>query len=214
MPSPKGTRLRDAGRVSSDGFIQPQQGKIEHTFYFNTVACVRTKTEELLAKGQVHFPAAVIAHNETIGRRTGTKAVADAWWAGFGSVSTAFAFAPETKHTKAAWLERSAAAVIEAFAAFGPSMPLIFHSPSKLQIGEKVAGRLSYFRAPAAHIVVVHLNCTTDLAKAPASIAAKACNLVDYVNPAKLPGVGASVMAYSLIKQLMTTMPQQLQHRA
>ena len=188
MPRPKGIRSEHAGKVSSDGFIVPSQGKIEHTFYFNTAPCSLSKAEELIAKGKVHFPAAIVVNNETIGRRTESKAVSKSWWADFGSIATAFAFAPRHELDEGAWLRRCSDAMIDAFNELHPVVGMEFRLPNDLYIDGRKAGRVSLKRSKVADIVVVHLNCTTDLAKAPAAISAVGSNLVEFIDTAATHG--------------------------
>ena len=211
MPSPQGIRSDEAGKVSSDGFIVPPQGKIEHTFYFNTAPCSLAKAEELIAKGKVHFPAAVVVNNETIGRRIGSKAVAKSWWADFGSIATAFAFEPRLQLNEDAWLKRCGKAVILAFEEFHPTTALKFRTPNDFYVGDRKAGRVALKRSKAADILVVHLNCTTDFSKAPPTIASTACNLVEFIDTSQLPmGRPAAALGTVLLQKLMTTLPTEV----
>jgi hypothetical protein len=211
MPSPQGIRSDEAGKVSSDGFIVPPQGKIEHTFYFNTAPTSLAKAEELIAKGKVHFPAAIVVNNETIGRRTGSKAVSKSWWADFGSIAAAFAFAPRRQLSDTAWLKRCGKAVIDAFGELQPTAALEFREPNDLYVGARKTGRVTLKRSEAADIVVVHLNCTTDLAKAPPAIASVAGNLVDFVDTAQLPMGRPAALGTVLLQKLMTTLPSEVE---
>jgi biotin-(acetyl-CoA carboxylase) ligase len=211
MPSTKGIRSSEAGQVSSDGFIVPPQGRIEHTFYFNTAPCSLSKAEELIAKGKVHFPAAVVVNNETFGRRTGSKAVCKSWWADPGSIAAAFAFAPRQELDEKAWLRRCGRAVIEAFNEFNPTAVMEFRSPNDLYIADRKAGRVLLKRSEVADIAVVHLNCTTDLAKASAAIGANAGNLVEFIDAAQLPMGRPEALGTVLLQKLMTTLPRELE---
>lgn len=211
MPSPHGIRSDEAGNVSSDGFIVPPQGKIEHTFYFNTAPCSLAKAEELIAKGKVHFPAAIVVNNETIGRRTGSKAVSKSWWADFGSIAAAFAFAPRRQLSEEAWLKRCGKAVIDAFDEFHPTAALEFRVPNDIYVGDRKAGRITLKQSKAADILVVHLNCTTNLAKAPPTIASVAGNLVEFIDTSQLPMGRPAALGTLLLQKLMTTLPSEVE---
>lgn len=210
MPGPKGSRSNEAGKVSSDGFLVPPQGRIEHTFYYNTAPSALSKAEELMAKGKVHFPAAIVINNETIGRRTGTKAIPKSWWADFGSIATAFVFSARPDLNDETLFRHSGDAVISAFNEFSPAEALEFRTTHDFFIADRKAGRVTLKRSSAADIVVVHLNCTVELAKAPAPIATTAANLVDFIDTTQLPMGKASTFGYALLLKLMTTLPREL----
>jgi hypothetical protein len=211
MPIRKGIRSEEAGKVSSDGLIVPPQGRIEHTFYYNTAPCSLSKAEELIAKGHVHFPAAIIVHNETIGRRTGTKAVKKGWWANFGSIATAFAFTPHYELDEKAWISRCGDAVIDAFNELHSIAAIELRTPNDFYIADRKVGRVTLKRSKVADIVVIHLNCTTNLEKAPAAVAASAVNRVDFINTSQLPMGRPDALDGVLLDKLMTTLPEALE---
>ena len=83
--------------------------------------------------------------------------------------------------------------------------------PNDFYVGHRKAGRIALKRSKAADILVVHLNCTTDLAKAPAAIASVACNLVDFIDTSRLRISRPAALGPALLQKLMTTLPSEVE---
>lgn len=96
----EGVHRDEAGTRDKEGFIAPTIGLMEHALYFNTALSVPEKTKQLISQSRLELPGVVNVWDETIGRRKGSKAVPNAWWATHGSLTTAFVFQASPKIQK------------------------------------------------------------------------------------------------------------------
>lgn len=86
----EGIRRADAGSTDIEGFIAPDVGIVEHALYFTTAPDALAKTIQLLDVDRLDIPGATLVWDETIGRRTGTKAFSGSWWAANGALTMTF----------------------------------------------------------------------------------------------------------------------------
>lgn len=210
-----GVLREDAGRADRAGFIGPSIGALEHALYFTSAPSLVQKTHEVLDQGRLLLPGAVVVWDETIGRRKGSQAVPNAWWAQAGSLTAAFAFrAGASRFDAAGWIARAASAVQREVEAFGPRAALEFRAPNDLLLDGRKLGALAAERHGGADIVYVRLNANPDLAKAPRAIAANACRLADHVDLHQLPIQSSTALANALLQRLMVTLPEALAPQA
>src|SRR5262245_7913579 len=186
-PRREGVLREDAGTADREGFIAPSIGALEHALYFTTAPSVTDKAKQVLDEGRLVLPGAVVVWDETVGRRKGSKAVPKSWWAQAGSLTAVFAFPARAKLSQQEKLSQTAAAVVRAIESFRPRAEVTVRPPNDLYVGDKKLGTVFAEAHEGADLAVVRLNCTTDLSKAPAVIAASACRLIDLIDVQQLP---------------------------
>lgn len=60
-----------------------------------------------------------------------------------------------------------------------------------------------------AELAIVRLNCSTDLSKAPRTIAASACRLIDFSDVRQLPLQKGGTLPNTLLTRLMIELPKE-----
>src|SRR5688572_366847 len=113
----------EAAQVVSVGFIAPSIGELEDALYFTTLPSTTEKAKQVLDQGRLRVPGAVVIWDETIGRRTGSKAVPKGWWANNGSLTVTFVFPRQAGLSPESKIERAATAMIRVAASFQPKLP-------------------------------------------------------------------------------------------
>ena len=202
----EGLRGRDAGTTDRDGFIAPSIGRLDHALFFTSAPSVLDKARQVLDQGRLTLPGAVVVWDETAGRRKGANAVANAWWAGQGSLTVAFADA--RGGAPAGGMGALAAAVLRSINSFAPQVEAQFRAPNDVVLDGKKLGNLSIEDHGEVRLSIVRINCCTDFAKAPPTIAANAARLVDYIDIASLPLANAGTLPNTLLTRLMDEVPQ------
>jgi hypothetical protein len=183
----EGVLREDAGTADKEGFIAPSIGALEHALYFTTAPSVTEKAKQVLDEGPLRLPGVVVVWDETIGRRKGSKAVPKSWWAEHGSLTAAFAFPARANVRQRKKLSQIAAGVVRVIESFRPDGEVTFRPLNDLLLGDKKMGAVFAESHDGADLAIVRLNCTTDLSKAPATIAANACRLIDFIDVRQLP---------------------------
>lgn len=206
----EGIRKADAGSTDAEGFIAPSVGIVEHALYFTTAPDVLAKTILLLDDERLDTPGAVIVWDETIGRRTGARAVPGSWWATAGSLTVSLVFPLSQLRafagTPAQSLDLVGSAVTQSVAAFGPAGELIREGGS-LALGGKHLGRLQYVEHGEFAVFVVRIHANTDFTRAPESVRLSSCRLADDIDVSALPLGTADTLANALSQELMTRVP-------
>lgn len=205
----EGVLREDAGTADKEGFIAPAIGPLEHALYFTTAPSVTDKVKQVLGQGRLLLPGVVVVWDETVGRRKGAKAVPKGWWADAGSLTAAFAFPPRVNVSLQERLSQTAVAVVRVIESFRPVGEVSFRPPNDLLLGSKKVGAV--FVEPHEHAVlaIVRLNCVTDLSKAPPSIAASACRLIDFIDAQQLPLQKPGTLPNTLLSRLMAEIPKE-----
>jgi biotin-(acetyl-CoA carboxylase) ligase len=165
------------------------------------------KTKQVLKEGRLLLPGVVVVWDETAGRRKGARAVPKGWWAATGSLTAAFAFPPRSEVSEQQRVAQAAAAVVRVIESFRPSGDVFVRLPNDVLLGDKKVGAVFAESAGSADLVMVRLNCSTDLAKAPAAIAATACRLIDFIDVRQLPLQRPDTLANTLLTRLMGEIP-------
>jgi len=209
QPPREGVRRADAGTANKAGFIAPSIGALEHALYFTTAPSVTEKVKQVLDEGRLLLPGVVVVWDETVGRRKGAKAVPKSWWADAGSLTAAFAFPPRANVGQQERLARTAAAVVRVIDSFQPRGVVTFRPPNDLLLGDKKMGAVFVDAHGCADVAIVRLNCTTDLSKAPATIAATACRLIDFIDVQQLPLQNPGTLPNTLLTRLMGEIPKE-----
>ncbi|HKB37497.1 MAG TPA: hypothetical protein VKD72_13705, partial [Gemmataceae bacterium] len=93
---------------------------------------------------------------------------------------------------------------------FRPRGEVTFRPPNDLFLGDKKMGAVFTESHEGADLAIVRLNCSTDLTKAPATIAASACRLIDFIDVRQLPLQKAGTLPNTLLTRLMTEIPKEL----
>lgn len=205
----EGVLRKDAGTADREGFIAPAIGALEHALYFTAAPCVTAKAKQVLDEGRLVLPGVVVVWDETIGRRTGSKAVPQSWWAAAGSLTIAFAFPKRAAVSQEQQLSQTAAAVMRVIESFRPDGAVTFRRPNDLFLGDKKLGAVWAASHGRADLAMVRLNCSTDLTKAPAAISASACRLVDFIDVRQLPLQAAGTLPNTFLTRLMTEIPKE-----
>jgi biotin-(acetyl-CoA carboxylase) ligase len=205
----EGVLREDAGTADKGGFIAPSIGALEHALYFTAAPSVTEKAKQVLDEGRLRLPGVVVVWDETVGRRKGSRAVPKGWWAEAGSLTAAFAFPAHAKVSQQKQRSQIAAAVIRVIESFQPDGELTFRPPNDLFLGEKKLGAVFAESHEGADLAIVRLNCTPDLSKAPATIAASACRLIDFIDERQLPLQRAGTLPNTLLTRLMTELPKE-----
>lgn len=208
-PPREGVLREDAGALDREGFIAPSIGDLEHALYFTVAPCVTDKAKQVLDGGRLVLPGVVVVWDETVGRRKGSKAAPKSWWAAAGSLTTAFAFPRRTEVSKDKQLSLTATAVIRVIDSFRPDGEVTFRRPNDLFLGDKKMGAVCAESHGGADLAIVRLNCSTDLAKAPATIAASACRLIDFIDVRQLPLQEAGTLPNTFLTRLMKEIPKE-----
>jgi hypothetical protein len=152
----------------------------------------------------------VVVWDETIGRRTGAKAVPKGWWAGAGSLTATFVFPAQPERSPDEKIGHTADAVIRVAASFQPTVPLTFRAPNDLFLADRKAGAVWIAQHAGLELITVRLNCSVDLAKAPVGIAENAARLVDYIDVNQLPLQQAGTLTNTCLNRLMSALPKLL----
>ncbi len=205
----EGTYRDQAGTKDKAGFIAPSIGLMEHALFFNTALSVPEKTKELISQSRVELPGVVNVWDETIGRRKGSKAVPNSWWATHGSLTAAFVFETSPKILKRLTVGNVAKAVIATAATFSPSEPIKTKSNNLMIDGKRLAA-IEFHSHLDCEFVVIRLNCCTDFSKAPPEIKETAGNLVDYIDVKQLPLRSRSTFPNTFLTRLMSEIPRTL----
>jgi hypothetical protein len=206
----EGVVRQEASTVTPGGYIAPAIGRVEQALYFTTAPSVTEKAKQVLSEGRLAVPGAVVVWDETIGRRKGSKAVPGSWWADSRSLTVAFALPQRNDLDAQERLNRAGAAVVRAAASFRPTAPVTFRPPNDLLIEGLKVGAVFFEAHAMADLVIIRLNCVTDLQKAPPPIAAGATRLIDYFDPDTLPLRQAGTLPNTLLTRLMTVIPDAL----
>jgi hypothetical protein len=204
----EGVTRDDAGKSDREGFIAPAIGELEHALYFTTAPSVTEKTKQVLDQGRLLLPGVVVVWDETIGRRKGAKAVPNSWWADGGSLTAAFAFPPNAISKAPRHVARAANVVVDTIESFRPAARVFFRPPNDMFIGDKKLGAISFNEHACADILIVRLNCNTELSKAPRHIAASACRLIEFIDIRRLPLQKAGTLQNTLLTRLMSEIPK------
>jgi hypothetical protein len=205
----EGVLREDAGTADKEGFIAPSIGALEHALYFTTAPSVTEKAKQVLDEGRLRLPGVVVVWDETVGRRKGSKAVPKSWWAESGSLTAAFAFPAPAKVSQQKQLSQIAAAVVRVIESFRPDGEVTFRPLNDLLLDDKKMGAVFAESHEGADLAIVRLNCNTDLSKAPATIAASACRLIDFIDVRQLPLQKAGTLPNTLLTRLMTELPKE-----
>src|SRR5262249_32821411 len=102
-----------------------------------------------------------------------------------------------------------AAAVVRVIESFGPDGHVILRPPNDLVLGDKKLGAVFTESHGGTDLVIVRVNCSTDLSNAPATIAASACRLIDFIDVRQLPLQEAGTLPNTLLTRLMTELPKE-----
>jgi hypothetical protein len=205
----EGVLREDAGTADKAGFIAPSIGTMEHALYFTAAPSVSEKAKQVLDQGRLVLPGVIVVWDETVGRRKGSKAVPKSWWAETGSLTAAFVFPARAKLSHQEKLSQTAAAVVCVIESFQPRAEVTFRPPNDLYFGDKKMGAVFSESHAGADLAVVRLNCNTDLSKAPPTIAASACRLIDLIDVQQLPLQRAGTLPNTLLTRLMTEIPKE-----
>ncbi len=203
----EGVLRKDAGTVDREGFIAPTIGVMEHALYFTTAPSVLDKARQVISEHRLELPGVVVVWDETIGRRKGSKAVPNSWWAEAGSLTAAFVFPTRAGPGRQDVIRHTAVAVIRALGSFQPNAPVEFKEPNDLYVGDRKIGALFAETHEDADLAIVRLNCCNDLSRAPAHIAAIGGRFVDYIDVQQLPLKTGRTLPNTLLTRLMTEMP-------
>lgn len=208
VASREGTFREDAGTVDPEGFIVPSIGLVDHALYFTTAPDVLAKTREVIDGDRLELPGAVIVWDETIGRRTGSKAVPGSWWATAGSVTMSIVFDAASVSGD---LHRSAVdAVLEAISSFSPDVAPWHDGGGLVTIAGQPLAQVDHVTHAGAEIVVVRVHAATDFTKAPAAVREGHTALVDHIDVSALPLGEAATLPNSLSQAIMAEVPQAL----
>lgn len=209
----EGLRRAEAGRPDAEGFIAPSVGIVEHAQYFTTAPDVLAKTIQLLDNQRLDLPGAVIVWDETIGRRTGSKAVPGAWWASAGSLTMSLVFPLELVQSQAqdatAAIEMIAQPVRESLLAFAPAAAVSLQGAQVLLNGLHL-GQVTFKEHAESAVFVLRLHANTDFMRAPRSVRDSCSRLADYIDLSQLPLGSADTLANTLSLVLMRRVPAAL----
>jgi hypothetical protein len=203
----EGVVREEAGKVVAGGFVAPTIGALEQALYFTTAPSVTEKAMQVLDQGRLRVPGAVVVWDETIGRRKGSKAIPNSWWADAGSLTVAFALPQQSDLSEEERLARIAAAVLRVAAAFRPRATVSLQSPNDLLIDGRKFGAVFCEPYGDVDLAVVRLNCRTDLQKAPPLIAGNAARLIDFIDVQQLPLQKEATLANTFLTRLMKVLP-------
>lgn len=205
----EGLYRKDAGTVDSEGFIAPSVGLVEHALYFTTAPDVLVKTRQVIDQNRLEYPGAVVVWDETIGRRTGRKAVPGSWWAGPGSITMAFVFERPTGAEQGA-MRAVAEATLDAIAAFSPTSPATYDGAGQFWLAGKRLGMLRHEVHGSVDVYVLRLNGSTDFSKAPKAVQEANSRLIDHIDARNLPLGDPGTLANTLSVELMKKVPNHL----
>lgn len=203
----EGVVREDAGKVSAEGFIVPTIGGLEQVLYFTTAPSVTAKAKQVLDQGRLRVPGAVVVWDESLGRRTGTKAVPRSWWAGTGSLTVTFALPHRADLDEQERLNRAAAATLRVATSFRPRVPPAFRPPNDLLIEDLKMGAVSFEAYSGVDLVTVRLNCCPELQKAPPPISARAARLIDFIDVGQLPLQREGTLPNTFLSRLVAEIP-------
>jgi biotin-(acetyl-CoA carboxylase) ligase len=99
--------------------------------------------------------------------------------------------------------------VIRVIDSFRPDGEVTFRPPNDLLVGTKKLGAVFAESHEGTDLAVVRLNCSTDFSKAPASITASACRLIDFIDVRQLPLQKAGTLPNTFLTRLMTELPKE-----
>ena len=204
----EGLHRDEAGTRDREGFIAPSIGLMEHALYFTTAPSVPEKTKQLISQSRLDLPGVVNVWDETIGRRTGSKAVPNSWWATHGSLTTAFVFQASPKVRKSLTFRRVANAVIATADSFSPREAIVAKSKNNLTINGQKLAVIEFHSHQDCEFVVIRINCCTDFSKAQPEIRDNAVNLVDYIDVKQLPLRRRSTLPNTFLTRLMSEIPR------
>lgn len=205
----EGVLREDARAPDREGLIAPSIGDLEHALYYTTAPSVTEKVKQVLKEGRLSLPGVVVVWDETVGRRKGARAVPKGWWADAGSLTAAFAFLPRANVSHRERLSQTATVVLRVIESFRPRGKVSFRPPNDLLLGDKKVGAVFVEPYGGADLAVVRLNCTTDLSKAPPSITAIACRLIDFIDARQLPLQEPGTLPNTLLTRLMGEIPKE-----
>lgn len=204
----EGTYRDEAGTKDKEGFIAPSIGLMEHALYFTTAPSVVEKTKQLISQSRLDLPGVVNVWDETIGRRTGAKAVPSSWWATHGTLTTAFVFQSSAKVRKALTFRRIANAVIATANSFSPTEDIVAESRNNLKINGRKLGVIEFHTHEDCSFTVIRINCYTDFSKAPPEIRDNAVNLIDFIDVKQLPLKRKTTLPNTFLTRLMDEIPR------
>lgn len=212
----EGIRRADTGSTDLEGFIAPDVGIVEHALYFTTAPDVLAKTIQLLDADRLDIPGAVIVWDETIGRRTGAKAVSGSWWAANGALTMTFVVPlvqlEAVAGTEAEAIEILGSAVTLSIAEFAPAGELIC-AGGNLKLDGKHLGQLLYVEHKQVAIFVVRIHANTDFTRAPKKVHKTCCRLTDVIDASRLPLGTVDTLPNTLSQELMRRVPAVLGYR-
>lgn len=138
----EGILREDAGLIDAEGFIAPLIGTLEHALHFTTAPSVVEKAKQVIEKGRLLLPGAVMVWNETIGRRKGAgRSRRVVGQHGLAHRRVCLPAAPGRDRQES--LSRTAAAIIQVIDSFRPNRRIGYRPPNDLVLGEKKMGRFS-----------------------------------------------------------------------